>query len=164
MQDYSLGVSWLVCSFAECRTCFQVENQLNWRSQQCTIVAVKAVYILCWISNRTASSLSKMNHALLNPGEIRYEVLYPAWGSPVQQHWPTTGTIQKDGARLFSVGHSGSRRGNGHKLEHREILTRYKENICIITVVKQMEEIPREAVGLLLFEVLKLSWTLPCPT
>lgn len=40
---------------------FQVENQLNWRSQQCTLASMKVICILGCISNRTANSSSKVN-------------------------------------------------------------------------------------------------------
>lgn len=42
-------------------------------------------------------------------------------------------------------------------MEHGEILTRYKENVLIVTVVKQVEQMPGKAVGFLVLETLKLS-------
>lgn len=58
---------------------FSVENQLNERSQQCTLAAIKAIHMLGWISNGTAKSSSSGFCASLKSCEIKYEVLNSAW-------------------------------------------------------------------------------------
>lgn len=39
---------------------FQMENQLNWRSQQCTLETMKAFFILGWISKMNLMPFSTL--------------------------------------------------------------------------------------------------------
>ncbi|PKU47415.1 hypothetical protein llap_2317 [Limosa lapponica baueri] len=56
---------------------FWVENQLHWRNQHCNLAAMKAIYVLGWINNRTANSSSKVNlvtYSTLARSNMKYRI------------------------------------------------------------------------------------------
>lgn len=64
---------------------------------------------------------------------------------------------KEDADRCFSVAHSDSRSGHGHKLKYGKFYLKLVKPYIALRVVKNWNSLPREVVESLLFKLLKNS-------